>query len=58
MVKLYKLSNKIHMHIVGRHFKIHNGKRFILIKVFSNMVGYRFRDFVRTKLIQVQVKHN
>lgn len=35
--------------LIGKIFKIHNGCRYISIKIFSSMIGYKFGEFVFTK---------
>lgn len=61
--KLFLLRNKkkkyflmarsclIHPMCVGKRFLVHNGKKFIELKVKPEMVGFKFGEFVFTRLM-------
>jgi small subunit ribosomal protein S19 len=49
ILKFQKRFTKIKKEMVSFSFKVHNGKRFVLVKVNENIVGFFFREFVNTK---------
>ena len=38
---------------IGLSFQVHNGSKFILLKITAKMVGYRFGEFVPTRKVTV-----
>ena len=38
---------------VGLSFQVHNGSKFVLLKVTEKIVGYRFGEFVPTRKVTV-----
>ena len=38
---------------VGLSFQVHNGSKFVLIKITEKIVGYRFGEFVPTRKVTV-----
>lgn len=38
---------------VGLSFQVHNGSKFVLLKITEKMVGYRFGEFVPTRKVTV-----
>ncbi len=49
MKKYQKRNQKILSSIINKKYLVHNGKKFIFVKVKSDMVGYNFGSFVNTK---------
>jgi ribosomal protein S19 len=49
MKKYQKRNQKIMSSIINKKYLVHNGRKFIFIKVKSNIIGYTFGSFVNTK---------
>lgn len=49
MVKLYTRSSVIIPSLLGRNFKIHNGKEFLRVYVTKPMIGHKFGEFAHTR---------
>jgi len=47
--KVWSRSSIILPKFVGKKFKIHQGKRFITIKVTQDMIGFKFGEFSPTR---------
>jgi len=49
-MKRYQKRNQIiTSSIINKKYLVHNGKRFVFVKVQSNIVGLSFGSFVSTK---------
>lgn len=51
-----KSSSKILFNMVGKSFKIYQGKRFIVVHVLDTMVGKYFGEFIRSRKRHVYKK--
>lgn len=40
--------SKIPVELIGQEVEVHNGRRYVRVKVSEEMVGYRFGEFVTT----------
>lgn len=47
--KIWKLQIKVNTRHVNKSFELYDGKKFVLVNVTKEMVGYKFGDFVFTK---------
>ena len=54
--KIYNKNLIILSQYVNKVFRIYNGKIFISLKINSNMVGYKFGEFVYTRKKHVYKK--
>lgn len=48
-IKIVPRFLEINPSFIGKTFLVHNGKSLIKLKIFFNMVGYKFGAFVFTK---------
>ena len=39
----------VNPYFVGKNYLVHNGKNLIKLKIYFNMIGYKFGSFVFTK---------
>lgn len=53
-IKINTRTSTILPVFVGRIFEIHNGAKYVPVKVTASMIGHKFGEFVPTKK---QVKH-
>ena len=51
--KVWSRSSLISKAFIGLSFQIHNGSKFVLLKVTSKMVGYRFGEFVPSRKVTI-----
>ena len=51
--KVWSRSFVIPKTFVGLSFQVHNGSKFVLLKITEKIVGYRFGEFVPTRKVTV-----
>ena len=51
--KVWSRSFIIPKAFIGLSFQVHNGSKFILLKVTAKMVGYRFGEFVPSRKVTI-----
>jgi len=51
-----KANSKILSNMVGCTFYVYKGDFFIPIKIYSNMIGFYFGEFVKTRKLHVYKK--
>ena len=51
--KVWCRSFVIPKSFVGLSFQVHNGSKFVLLKITEKIVGYRFGEFVPTRKVTV-----
>jgi len=49
VINVYSRSTTILPSFVYKTFRIHNGRKFITLKVTEKIVGYKFGEFARTR---------
>jgi|TARA_B110000902_G_C14200371_1_gene547497 small subunit ribosomal protein S19 len=49
VIKLWSRDSVILPKFVGKTFKIHQGKRFISVKISTEMIGHKFGEFAPTR---------
>ncbi len=52
---IWERNNKITTDYIGLRIAIYNGKQFFSILIREEMVGYKFSEFIRTKIIGSQI---
>ncbi len=53
MIKTYSRSSTIFPEMVGRVIHVHNGNKFIPVKVSDNFVGHKLGEFAPTRMFRV-----
>jgi small subunit ribosomal protein S19 len=53
VIKVWSRSSVILPEFLGFKFEIYNGKRFIVLTVTEDMIGYKFGEFALTRKILV-----
>lgn len=48
-IKLFNKNLLILPEYLNKTFEIYNGKKFIILNIKDNMVGYRFGEFINTR---------
>ena len=56
IVYTYSRSSTILPSFVGKVIRVHNGKSFVSIKVLEEMIGFKFGEFVATRVRHVYKK--
>ena len=51
--KVWSRSFVIPKTFVGLSFQVHNGSKFVLLKITEKIVGYRFGEFVPTRKVTI-----
>lgn len=49
LIKTWSRSSMITPEMIGLSFAVHNGKRFVTVRVTEHMVGHRFGEFAPTR---------
>lgn len=55
-LKIWSRRSTVLPEFVGKVFSIHNGQKFINIKVADDMVGHKFGEFAKTRKAPVHKK--
>lgn len=53
ILRIWSRGSVILPEFLGRKFEIYNGKRFILLTVTEDMIGYKFGEFALTRKVLV-----
>jgi len=56
IVYTYSRSSTILPSFVGKIIRVHNGKSFVSIKILEEMIGFKFGEFVTTRVRHVYKK--
>jgi len=56
IIYTYSRSSTILPSLVGKVIRVHNGKSFVSIKVLEEMIGFKFGEFVATRVRHVYKK--
>lgn len=51
-IKLYSRNSTILAELLGIHFKVYNGNRFINVFITENKIGHKFGEFSYTRKIR------
>jgi len=51
-IKLYSRNSTILLELLGLHFKVYNGIRFINVFVTENKIGFKFGEFSYTRKLR------
>jgi small subunit ribosomal protein S19 len=51
-INLYTRSSTILIELLGLHFKLHNGIRFINVFITENKIGFKFGEFSYTRKLK------
>lgn len=54
-VKVHSRASTINRYMVNKDFFIHDGLNFCFITVATNMVGFKFGDFVTTRVSRTRI---
>ncbi|MFN9115945.1 MAG: 30S ribosomal protein S19 [Bacteroidota bacterium] len=51
-IRIYSRRSTILPNFVGLNFEIHNGKNFVALYINENMIGYKFGEFIPTRIFK------
>jgi len=55
-IKTFSRNSLIIPKFIGLSFKIHNGKKFIKVKITENMIGHKLGEFSSTRVKNIYKK--